>query len=80
MTLQNTVYYDELFGKNFTVHGETEMIEIQKNYKITLTEEQARQLYNFLQPHKNDFYYGGGYHELRVLFNELKTIFNGGIR
>ena len=56
------------------------MIEIQKNYKITLTEEQARQLYNFLQLHKGDFSYGGGYDELRVLLNELKTIFNGGIR
>jgi len=27
MTLQHTVYYDGLFGKNFTVYGETEMIE-----------------------------------------------------
>ena len=74
------MYYDELFGKNFTVHGETEMIEIQKNYKITLTEEQAKQLYNFLQLQEDDFSYGGGYYELRVLLNELKTIFNGGIR
>ena len=56
------------------------MIEVKKSYVIELTEEQARQLYNFLQPHKDDFYYGGGYDELRVLFNELKTIFNGGIR
>ena len=80
MTLSHTLHYDELFGKNFTVYGETEMIEIQKNYKITLTEEQARQLYNFLQLHKGDFSYGGSYDELRVLLNELKTIFNGGIR
>lgn len=29
MTLSHTVYYDELFGKNFTVYGETQMIEIE---------------------------------------------------
>jgi len=56
------------------------MIEIKKSYVVELTEEQARQLYNFLQLHKDDFSYGGGYDELRVLLNELKTIFNGGIR
>ena len=56
------------------------MIEIEQNYKITFTEEQARQLYNFLQLHKNDFSYGECYDELRVLLNELKTIFNGEIR
>lgn len=56
------------------------MIEIKKSFVVELTEEQARQLYNFLQLHKGDFSYGGGYDELRVLLNELKTIFNGGIR
>jgi hypothetical protein len=56
------------------------MIEIKKSYVVELTEEQALQLYNFLQLYKDDFYYVGGYDALRVLLNELKTIFNGGIR
>jgi uncharacterized protein YpuA (DUF1002 family) len=79
MTLQNTVYYDELFGKNFTVHGETEMIEVQRNYKITLTEEQARQLYSLLHSTK-EFSYGDRYDELRFLHDELKKLFDTGIR
>jgi len=56
------------------------MIEIKKSYVVELTEEQVRQLYNFLQLHKDDFSYGECYGELRVLLNELKTIFNGEIR
>ena len=37
------------------------MIEIEKQYKLTLTEEQARQLYNLLQTAKqqDQFSYGG---------------------
>jgi len=79
MTLSHTVYYDKLFGKNFTVHGETEMIETQKNYKITLTEEQARQLCRLLHS-TEEFSYGERYCELRFLRDELKKIFDMGVR
>ena len=58
------------------------MIEIQKNYKLTLTEDQARQLYNLLQSAKSQdqFSYGGLYDDLRELHNELKKLFDNGIR
>ena len=56
------------------------MIEIQKNYKLTLTEEQARQLYNLLQSSKSkdQFSHGGLYDDLRELHNELKQLFESG--
>lgn len=58
------------------------MIEQIKNYKITLTEEQARQLYNLLQSAKSQdqFSYGGLYDDLRDLHKELKELFDIGIR
>ena len=58
------------------------MIETLKNYKITLTEEQVRQLYNLLQSVKqqDQFSYGGLYDDLRELHNELKQLFDSGIR
>ena len=58
------------------------MIEITKNYKLTLTEDQARQLYNLLQSAKqqDQFSYGGLYDDLRELHNELKKLFDTGIR
>lgn len=56
------------------------MIEIQKNYKITLTENQARQLYRLLQSASQDFSYGERYDELGFLYDELKKLFDTGIR
>ena len=58
------------------------MIEVQKQYKLTLTEEQVRQLYNLLQSAKqqDQFSYGGLYDDLRELHNELKNLFDSGIR
>ena len=58
------------------------MIETLKNYKITLTEDQARQLYTLLQSVKqqDQFSYGGLYDDLRELHNELKNLFDSGIR
>ena len=58
------------------------MIEIEKQYKLTLTEDQARQLYNLLQSAKqqDQFSYGGLYDDLRELHNELKKLFDTGIR
>jgi hypothetical protein len=55
------------------------MIEIQKNYKLTLTEVESRQLYNLLRTEKDC----GGLNinsELRPLYNELKLLFDTGIR
>ena len=54
------------------------MIEIQKNYKLTLTEDQARQLYNLLGSVKQQeqFSYGGLYDDLRELHNGLKQFFD----
>ena len=49
------------------------MIEIEKQYKLTLTEDQARQLYNLLQ-------YAESHDELRVIWRELKKLFDTGIR
>jgi uncharacterized protein YpuA (DUF1002 family) len=55
------------------------MIEIQKNYKFTLTEEQAQQLYRLLQSTK-EFSYGERFDELGFLHDELKKLFDTGIR
>jgi uncharacterized protein YpuA (DUF1002 family) len=54
------------------------MIETLKNYKITLTEDQARQLYNLLQSVKqqDQFSYGGLYDDLRELHSQLKELFD----
>jgi hypothetical protein len=57
----------------------SKMIEIQKNYKLTLTEDQAQQLYRLLQSTK-EFSYGERYDELRFLHDELKKLFDTGIR
>ena len=58
------------------------MIETLKNYKITLTEEQARQLYTLLLYTKDtgDLKHDGRYVELRPLYEELKQLFDNGIR
>lgn len=57
----------------------TKMIEIQTNYKLTLSEEQLRQLFNLLGHNKDLLTINSGYDELRTVHNELKKIF-GGIR
>jgi hypothetical protein len=55
------------------------MIEIQKNYKITFTERQARELYELLRTQK-----GSGHltvdHELILVCHELHDLFDTGIR
>ena len=58
------------------------MIEVQKQYKLTLTHEQVRQLFVLLQTQKETehFAYMGQYNELRSLYDELKKIFGVGIR
>jgi len=56
-------------------YGETKMIEIEKNYKITLNEEQALRLYDILDLTDND-----KRQRLNVLYNELKDTLKIGIR
>jgi len=56
------------------------MIEIKKSYVIELTEEQARQLYRLLQSSNDEFSYGERYDELGFLHDELKKLFDSGIR
>ena len=51
------------------------MIEIERNYKITLNEEQARILYDILDMTDNEWRQG-----LNGLYNELKGTLKIGIR
>ena len=62
--------------------GDLKMIELSRNYKITLSEEQARQLYQVLLDAKDqsNLRYDGQFDELRPLYEELKSIFDTGIR
>jgi hypothetical protein len=55
------------------------MIEIEKNYKLTLTEQQARDLYFMLQNAKDGAYLTYD-KALMLVYNELKKIFDTGIR
>ncbi len=67
--------WERMYGKTPTVYEETKMIQIQKNYKITFTEDQARQLYRLLQSTK-EFSYGERFDELGFLHDELKKLFD----
>jgi plasmid replication initiation protein len=78
MTIDYTAN-DQLFGKNLTVYGETKMIQIEKNYKLTLTEDQARELYRLLQTEKDSGCLTPD-RELKLVYHELKNIFDTGIR
>jgi hypothetical protein len=51
------------------------MIEIQKNYKLTLTETQAKELYQFLQTEK-DIGRLTPDRELKLVYHELKNLFD----
>ena len=55
------------------------MIEIQKNYLLTLTEEQAQELYQFLRTEK-DIGRLGVDKDLKLIYDELKNIFETGMR
>ena len=63
------------------VYEKTKMIDIQKNYKITLTEDQARQLCHLLHYGKDcgELNVGCRYDDLQELYNELKNLFYNGI-
>jgi hypothetical protein len=55
------------------------MIEIQKNYKLTLTEQQAKELYEVLQTER-DIGHLTPDKELVLVYHELKKLFDSGIR
>ena len=58
------------------------MIEIEKSYKLTLNEEQGRQLYQLLQYGKDigELNAGCRFNELRTFYDELKNTLKIGIR
>jgi hypothetical protein len=74
MTINHTAN-DRLFGKNLTVYGESKMIEIQKNYKLTLTDQQAKELYQLLQTEKDSGCLTPD-KELKLVYHELKKLFD----
>jgi hypothetical protein len=51
------------------------MIEIKKSYVLELTEQQAKQLYWILKDRKLE-----GDNELKLVYHELKKLFDSGIR
>jgi len=64
---------DRLFGKNLTVYGgDSKMIKIERNYVLTLTENQARELYQFLDNERDKLTPDK---ELKLVYNDLKSIF-----
>jgi hypothetical protein len=58
------------------------MIKLKKSYVVELTEEQARQLYQLLLDTKDtgNLKFDGRFVELRPLYEELKLLFDTGIR
>ena len=54
------------------------MIEIKKSYVLELTETQAQEFYQLLRFEKNNSYIIS--EELMLVYNELKKIFDSGIR
>ena len=55
------------------------MIQIEKNYKLTLTEEQAKELYELLRTARDNGHITPDY-EICTLYGELKNLFDSGIR
>lgn len=53
------------------------MIEIQKNYKLTLTEQQVKELYALLKLQKDTGHLTTD-HEIVLVYNELKQLFGSG--
>jgi plasmid replication initiation protein len=55
------------------------MIQIEKNYKLTLTENQAKELYLLLRTEKDSGCLTPD-KELKLVYHELKDLFDTGIR
>lgn len=66
--------WERMYGKTPT----HKMIEVQKNYVITFTEEQARELYRLLQTEKDSGCLTPD-RELKLVYHELKSLFDIGI-
>jgi hypothetical protein len=58
------------------------MIKLKKSYVVELTEQQAKELYQLLLDTKDtgNLKFDGRFVELRPLYEELKPIFDSGIR
>jgi hypothetical protein len=58
------------------------MIKLKRSYVVELTEQQAKELYQLLLDTKDtgNLKFDGRFVELRPLYEELKPIFDSGIR
>jgi plasmid replication initiation protein len=56
-----------------------ELCELEKNYKFTLTEQQAKELYQLLRTEKDSGCLTPD-KELKLVYHELKDLFDTGIR
>ena len=77
-----SVGWDDFLTSLFQIIIGAKMIETLKSYKLTLTEQQAQQLYQLLLNTKDtgNLKFDGRFVELRPLYEELKPIFDSGIR
>lgn len=55
------------------------MIQVKKSYVLELSEQQALELYQVLQGEKDDGRLGVD-RDLKLVYNELKNLFDTGIR
>lgn len=56
------------------------MIEIQKTYRLTITEDGAKELYQLLRTAKDNGHITHADHEICTLYGELRQLFDSGIR
>jgi len=61
------------------VYEKTKMIDIQKTYNISFTEQQAKELYELLRIEEDSGYLTVD-KDLVLVYNELKNLFDTGIR
>ena len=63
----------------FEKNGEYKMINVEKIYTVKFTEQQAQELYQFLRTEK-DIGRLGVDKDLKLIYDELKNLFETGIR
>jgi plasmid replication initiation protein len=71
--------WSRMYGKNSTVYQETKMIEVKKSYVLELSEQQVRELYQLLRTEKDSGCLTPD-KELKLVYHELKDLFDTGIR
>jgi hypothetical protein len=71
--------WSRMYGKNSTVYEGTKMIEVKKSYVLELSEQQARELYQLLRTEKDSGCLTPD-KELKLVYHELKDLFDTGIR